>query len=53
MTFGVMNGVGRGIDVLDGAGDRLRVTGNFGVEFGASRCNQWGLCGVVILCREG
>jgi len=36
MPFGVASGVGRGMGVLD---DRA-VWG----EFGASHCNQWGLC---------
>jgi len=39
--------------VLDGGGDRRRGRGSFGGKRGASRCNQWGFCGVVILCREG
>jgi len=38
MPFEVVSGVGRWIGVLDGGGDR--------------HCNHWGLCGVVILCRE-
>ena len=29
--------------VLDWGGDRRR-RGSFGGEFGASHCNQWGLC---------
>ena len=37
---------------LDGGVDRRRERGSFGVEFGTSNCNQWGLRGVVILCRE-
>jgi len=27
--------------------------GSFGGKCGASHCNQWGLCGIVIFCREG
>jgi len=45
MPFGVVRMVGRGMDVLDGGGDRRRGRGSlsFGGEFGASHCNQWGL----------
>ena len=47
-----VSGVGcRGIGVLDGC--RMG-RGSFGGKCGASRCNQWGLCGMVILClRDG
>jgi len=45
MSFGVVSGVGRGMDVLDGGEDLRRGMGSFEGE--------WGLCGVVILCREG
>jgi len=41
MPFGVMSGVGRGMDVLDEGGDRQRGSGSFEGEFGASHCNQW------------
>ena len=44
MPFGVVRGVGRGTGVLDGGVDRRRKSGSFGGEFGASHCNQWGLC---------
>ena len=44
MPFGVVRGVGRGMGVLDGGGDRRRERGRFGGEFGASHCNQWSLC---------
>ena len=27
--------------------------GQFGDKCGASHYNQWGLCGIVILCQEG
>ena len=40
-------GIGRGMNVLDGTGDRPRRKGNVSGEFGASHCNQWGLCGVI------
>jgi len=44
MPFGMVRGVGRGTRVLDGGGDLRRGRGSFGGEFGASHCNQWGLC---------
>jgi len=34
MPFGVSNGVGRGMGVLDGGGDRRSGMGSFGVNFG-------------------
>jgi len=46
-------------DHLDAAvvvsGDRRRRGGSFEGKCrpNASHCNQWGLCGVVILCHEG
>ena len=52
MPFGVVSGVGRGIGVLDGM-EIVEGKGSFGGKCGASHSNQWGLCGVVILCREG
>jgi len=30
----------------------VKRNGQFGGKCVASHCNQWGLCGVVILCRE-
>ena len=53
MPFVVVSGVGRGTGVLDGSGDRRMEKGSFGGKCGTSHCNQWGLCGVVILCHEG
>ena len=44
MPFGVVRGVGRGMGVLDGGGDRRRGKGSSGGKYGASHCNQWGLC---------
>jgi len=44
MLFEVVRGVGRGMGVLDWGGDRWRGMGSFGGEFGASHCNQWGMC---------
>jgi len=37
----------------EGSGMYDLLPNNFGGKYGASNCNQWGLCGVVILCREG
>ena len=34
MPFGVVRGVGRGIGVIDGGGDRRRERGSFGVNLG-------------------
>jgi len=34
-------------------GDSRREGCSFGGKCGASHCNQWELCGIVILCREG
>jgi len=48
MPFGIVSGVGRVIGVLDGGGDRWRGRVSFSGEFGASHCNQWGLCCVVV-----
>jgi len=48
MPFGMVSGVGRWMDVLDGVGNRQRGRGSFGSEFGACRCNQWVLCCVVV-----
>jgi len=44
MPFEMVRGVGRGMGVFDGGGDRRRGKGSFGDEFGTSHCNQWGLC---------
>jgi len=52
MPFGVVNGVDRRMGLLEG-GDHQRGKGSFGGKCWAFHCNQWGLCGVVILCREG
>jgi len=55
MLFGVVSGVGRGMGVVDEGGDCGRERAVSGVNMGypIHHCNQWGLCGVVILCREG
>jgi len=34
MPFGMVSGVGRGIGVLDGSGDRRRERGSFGMNLG-------------------
>ena len=34
MPFGMVSGIGRGMGVLDGGGDRRRGTGSFGVTLG-------------------
>ena len=39
-----MSGIKLGMGVLDFGGERRRGRGSFGGEFGASHCNQWGLC---------
>jgi len=44
MPFRVVSVVGLGMGVLDFGGDRRRGRSSFGGEFGASHCNQWGLC---------
>jgi len=41
--FGVVSGVSRGMDELDGGGDRQRGRGSSGSKCGGSHCNQWGL----------
>ena len=38
-AVGMVSGVGRGMGVLDTGRDRRRERGNFGIEFGAYRCN--------------
>jgi len=51
MPFGMVSGVGKGMGV-DGRDDRRRERGSFGGEFGASHCNQRGLCCVVVRKRR-
>jgi len=53
MLFGMVSGVGRGMGVLDGGGNRQRGRGSFGGEFGAFHCNQWRLCCIVVRERRG
>jgi len=51
MPFGVVCVVGRGMGALDAGGDRWVGSSIFGGKCGTSYYNQWGLCGIVILCR--
>jgi len=53
MLFGVVSGVSQGMGVLDGGGDRPSGRGSCGDTCGASNCNHWQLCDIVIVCREG
>jgi len=48
MPLGTVNRVGRGMSLLDGGGDRRRKRGSFEGEFGASHCNQCGLCDAAL-----
>jgi len=45
---GTVSGGGRGMGVLDGVMIVEAEGAVFGGEFGASHCNQWGLCCVVV-----
>jgi len=40
MLFRAVSGVGRGMAVLDGGGDRRRESDSFGVNLGTSHCNN-------------
>jgi len=51
MPFGLVSRISQWMGVLDGV--EIVEGEGFGGKCGASHCNQWGLCGVVILCREG
>jgi len=48
MPFGVVGRPGPGMRQVVGYGNCPMQKGNFGGERGASHCNQWGLCGVVV-----
>jgi len=48
MPFGMVSGISRLMGVLDASGECRRGRGSFWGEFGASHCNQWGLCCVVL-----
>jgi len=53
MPFEVVSAVGWRMGVLNEGGDRRMGRGSIGGKCGAFHCNQWGICGVVILCHEG
>jgi len=40
MPFGMVSGIGRGMGVLDGGGNRRRGRDSFGSDFRASHCNH-------------
>jgi len=53
MPFWVVScGVGQGMGAYDGVEIVEQKGAVLGVMW-ASRCKQWGLCGVVILCCDG
>jgi len=47
-----VGGVSREMGVLDGV-EIVEGKGQFWGKCGASHCNQRGLCGIVVLCRDG
>jgi len=47
ILLGMMSGVSQGMGALDGV-VIVKGKGQFWGEFGASHCNQWGLCGIVV-----
>jgi len=51
MSFRVVSGIGRDGCIRWGE-DRRSERGSFGGKCGASYCNNWGLCSVVMLCRQ-
>jgi len=48
MPFGMVSGIGQEMGVLDRGGYHRWVRGSFLGIFGASHCNQWGLCCIVV-----
>ena len=52
MPFGMVGQMAPGMCQVFRFGDRSTVRGNFGGEFGACHCNQWGLCGVTWPCSQ-
>jgi len=48
MPFGLVSGVGRGMHVLSGGSYHRRGGAVLVGECGASHCNQWGLCCIVV-----
>ena len=49
LEWRLVSGIGRGMGVLDRAGDCQRKRGSFGGEVEMSNCNQWGLCDAALL----
>ena len=43
MPFGIVGPMGPGMRQIVGFGDRSTERGTFGGEFGAHRCNEWGV----------
>ena len=52
MPFGIVGRTGPGIRQVVGFGDRSTERATFGGEFGARRCNQWGLYSVRVRQRR-
>ena len=52
MPFGIIGRAGPGMRQVVEFGDRSTGKGNFGGEFGARHCNQWGLYGVRVRQRR-
>ena len=52
MLFGIVGRTGPGMRRVAGFGDLSRGRGTFGGEFGARRCNHWGLYGVCVQQRR-
>ena len=48
MLFGLVGWMGPRMKQVLGFGDWSVERGNFGGEYGATRCNQWGLCGIAV-----
>jgi len=52
MPFGIIGRTGPGMRQVVRFGDQSTGRGIFGDEFGAHRCNQWGLYGVRVRQRR-
>ena len=52
MPFGIIGRMGLGMRQVVRFGDRSTGRGTFGGEFGARRCNQWGLYDVRVQQRR-
>jgi len=48
MLFGLVGQLGPRMRQIVGIGNGPVGKGNFGGGYGASNCNQWGLCGIVM-----